>query len=116
MEEAKRNELKKPKDIGLPKDKRLPFFAYGFFKSEELAYHKIKDLVRNIIPNKKVEGFLYEKDGIPIFTKEREKKSIKFDSVQGELIDFKNGEEAYKKIAEIEPGDLYCWYCSFRMQ
>ncbi len=99
----------KPKDIGVPKDKDLPFFAYGFLKSDELAYHKIKDLVRNNHPNKIVEGFLYEKDGIPIFTQERKVKRIPYDSIQGELIYFTDGNEAYKKIAEIEPGDLYCW-------
>ena len=99
----------KPKDIGLPKDKELPFFAYGFFKSKELAFHKIEDYVRNIINDILVRGFLYEKDGIPIFTREREKKKIEFNSVQGELFYFKNGEEAYKKIAEIEPGELYRW-------
>lgn len=36
-------------------------------------------------------------------------KRIPYDSIQGELIYFTDGEEAYKKIAEIEPGDLYCW-------
>ena len=109
MEEARRNVPKKPKDIGLPKDRDLPFFAYGFLKPGELAYHRIEGLVRNNYPDKIVEGFLFEKDGIPIFTKEREKKSIKYDSIQGELIYFVNGEEAYQKIADIEPGDLYCW-------
>ena len=37
------NEQRSNKPIELPKDRSLPFFAYGFFKSGELAHHKIEE-------------------------------------------------------------------------
>ena len=104
--------LQKGFGVGMPKNTNLPFFAYGFFKSDELAYHSIekyvdKEKTKSIIVN----GFLYEKDGIPVFSRKFIAGKSPY-SVQGDLIFFTSNteaEEAYNVIKEIEPGNIYCW-------
>lgn len=88
----------------LPANIELPFFAYGLFKPGQLCYFRIKDLVKEI-KDGKVEAFLKERDGIPLLV-----KNANF-NVKGKLIIFKRGEEinAYKRIIEIEPDEVYKW-------
>ncbi len=93
----------------VPKNTELPFFAYGFFKSDELAYKKIENLVDGEITRTVVEGLLYEKDGLPILTCPQIQKRRKTYKIRGELFSFKDGSVAYESIANIEPGQLYCW-------
>lgn len=79
-------------------DQNLPFFAYGLFKSDELAYHRIEKHVLNI-SSATVRGTLFEKDGMVLL-----KKKSRYD-ISGELLRFKEGEwkEAYNTINEFEP-------------
>ncbi len=107
MAEANDNNDRELKKV--PNDKELPFFAYGFFKSDELAYKKIENLVEGEIIRTVVEGLLYEKDGLPILTCPQIRKRRKTYKISGELISFKDGNVAYDSIASIEPGQLYCW-------
>ena len=53
-------------NLQLPKNRSIPFLAYGSFKPGELRYNLIKDYVSK---SNKVEavGLMKEKDGIPIF-------------------------------------------------
>lgn len=95
--------------IGLPEHVEYPFFAYGFFKSDELAYDKIKSFVVGSPQRANVEGLLYEKDGLPIFTNKYQDEKQNSYTVEGELISFNNGRRAYKEITKIEPGKLYSW-------
>ena len=100
--------------IGLPENTEYPFFAYGFFKSDELAYGKIANFVVSKPQPLTVEGLLYEKDGLPIFVNKYQDNAKRFYPILGELIFFCNeetcnGKRAYRKIANIEPGKLYCW-------
>ncbi len=95
--------------LKLPPKTELPFFAYGFFKHDELAYNKIKDCVKNEPAKRSVRGILYEKDGLPIFTRQRKKASEKYYDILGELITFKDGRKAYERIAYFEPWELYDW-------
>lgn len=95
--------------VDLPEHVEYPFFAYGFFKSDELAYYKIKRFVDDKPKIAKVKGLLYEKDGLPIITNKNQDEEYGFYSIEGELISFNNGEKAYKEICRIEPGQLYCW-------
>ena len=103
--------------ISLPEHIEYPFFAYGFFKSDELAYYKIKRFVEVVSKPVLVDGLLYEKDGLPIFTNKQQDDAKECYPVEGELITFQNSEKAYKEIIKIEPGKLYCWdvvdvYCN----
>ena len=34
----------------LPKDSELPFFAYGLFKSDQIAHARIRPYIANIVP------------------------------------------------------------------
>lgn len=90
-------------------NKKLPFFAYGFFKPGELAYHKIKDLVEKSRPAT-VRGALFDKDGIPILVDQgscREHDGL----IRGSIIFFNEGEEeeGYGQVCSIEPDTLYRW-------
>ena len=96
-------------NIALPEHVDYPFFAYGFFKSDELAYYKIKRFVDGKPKIAMVKGLLYEKDGLPIITNKNQDGEYGFYSIEGELISFNNWEKAYKEICNIEPGQLYCW-------
>lgn len=105
--------LQKGDGVGMPKNTGLPFFAYGFFKSGELAYHSIEEHVdEDMTDSVTVNGFLYEKDGVPVFTRRYSTSGAHSYPVQGDLLFFKNGEkakEAYNIIQKLEPKDLYKW-------
>ena len=98
--------------VGMPQNTDLPFFAYGFFKSNELAYHSIEKYVdKEKTESITVKGFLYEKDGIPVFSRKHIADKSYY-PVQGDLIFFAGREDAkkaYNVIKEIEPGNLYHW-------
>ncbi len=88
----------------LPADIHLPFFAYGVFKPGELAFLRIKDLVHHC-QNCAIAASLLIRDGLPIAS------ANPSGELQGSLIHFRPGseEEAYRRIAEIEPGAQYRW-------
>jgi hypothetical protein len=91
--------------MDIPKNPNLPFFAYGVFKPNELAFLQIKDFVEQcsevVIP-----GTLRIRDGLPIISLEES-----HGQVQGSLIQFsaEAGQDAYRRIADLEPGNQYRW-------
>lgn len=89
----------------MPEDFVLPFFAYGLFKPGQLCFERIKDLVSKV-EDGYAGGSLRERDGIPLFN-----KSQGYSRVKGSLIYFTKDreEEAYKRIIEIEPEEIYRW-------
>ncbi len=89
----------------MPEDFVLPFFAYGLFKPGQLCFERIKDLVSKV-EDGYAGGSLRERDGIPLFN-----NSQGYSRVKGSLIYFikDREEEAYKRIIEIEPEEIYCW-------
>ena len=90
-------------------NKKLPFFAYGFFKPGELAYYKIEDIVKDS-QSATVIGALFIKDGIPILV---DKGSCQEHDglIKGNILFFKSdkAEEGYKQVCAIEPDKLYRW-------
>jgi hypothetical protein len=88
----------------IPDNITLPFFAYGLFKPGQLCFYRIKELVKNV-SSAEIEGILKERDGIPLLVLSEGTK------IKGALIQFKEGfeEEAYKRIIEIEPDEVYQW-------
>ena len=84
-------------------DTSLPFFAYGLFKKNELAYGKIKKYVVDAY-DATVDGTLCELDGTVLL------KKLQRDSICGSIICFRSGseKEAYKIIDAFEP-DCYKW-------
>lgn len=91
----------------LPRNKDLPFFAYGFFKKNELAYSLIKDDI-DYIRQDSIKGKCYDKDGIPIIIIEDRNSINNFQTIIGDIIKFNDG-KGYDNISFIEPDDLYCW-------
>jgi len=89
----------------LPNNTCLPFFAYGIFKPGQIAYFRIKELVERT-KEAKISGSLKERDGIPLLILGQNMKGV-----QGSLIAFKSGcdVDAYRRINQIEPNDVYRW-------
>ena len=84
---------------------KLPFFAYGIFKKNEIAYSKIKEFVEGEPKECNTDREIRIRDGVPILTKEKGE----FES-EGNLIYFNDDyEEAYEIISKTEPKDLYEW-------
>ncbi len=89
----------------LPVDTSLPFFAYGIFKPGQLCFYRISEFAEESIEGT-VDGYLKERDGIPLLVLAKDCGSI-----YGDLIRFKNEEgcEAYSRIMDIEPEEVYRW-------
>lgn len=87
-----------------PNDTRLPFFAYGLFKHDQLCFFRIKDFVETI-DDGKISGILKERDGLPLLVASADS------NVRGNLIYFFNDkcDIAYQHIIEIEPDEQYYW-------
>ncbi len=88
----------------LPNNTKLSFFAYGLFKPGQLCFFRIKELVKNTT-EAEISGILKERDGIPLLI------LSKYSKVKGVLLQFKEDQElnAYKRIVEIEPDEVYRW-------
>lgn len=54
------------KKLSVPQHTNWPFFAYGFFKPNELAYNQIRKYCEGQAKEAYVYGRFYEKDGVPI--------------------------------------------------
>lgn len=87
----------------LPKEIKLPFFAYGLFKPNQLSFYKIQDLILKHDPAE-IKSIIKVRDGIPLLVEGN-------DFINGELIYFKPGYEleAYLRIREFESEKLYRW-------
>jgi hypothetical protein len=104
--------FKEDKILPPPVDLELPFFAYGFFKSGELAFNKIKQFVDNKnVKEATILGDLFEKDGVPIVSgiRENDCNNVESRKIKGELLPFIDPKPAYEAINEIEPANLYVW-------
>tara|TARA_Y100000310_G_scaffold256046_1_gene263739 strand:- start:281 stop:1132 length:852 start_codon:yes stop_codon:yes gene_type:complete len=90
--------------MNLPSKLEAPFFAYGLFKPGQLCFFRIKNLVKQV-SDSEVEGLLKERDGIPLLIKGGHS------TIKGVLIAFIDGceKEAYERIIEIEPHEVYRW-------
>lgn len=90
--------------MNLPANINLDFFAYGLFKPGQLCFFRIRDVVKDT-REAEVSGRLKERDGVPLLLLKG--RSM----VKGVSIRFKDGceLEAYKRIAEIEPKNIYRW-------
>ena len=101
----------------LPKDDRLPFFAYGLFKSNQIAHERLRPYVKKV-ETRILDGcFLAERDGIPLLGSAEQMKiapqnfPIYVTQVRGEVITFKpdDARKAYRSISALEPSNVYSW-------
>ena len=94
------------KKVFLPDNIELPFFAYGIFKPNQIAYHVIDDLIETCddISIDRYNQFL--RDGLSFIISDEKSFELK-----GYKINFKSDKalEAYFKISDKEPKSLYKW-------
>lgn len=93
------------KYVGSPDNMTLPFFAYGFFKPGQLAYHRIEDHVKGEPSAEKIEHEMRYRDAIVFIVNGENKEYETF----GYLIEFINPQEAYEEIGNSIPENLYEW-------
>jgi hypothetical protein len=86
-----------------PDDTNLPFFAYGMFKPNQLCFSRIKDVVEKKEQHE-IRARLYERDGVPLIALNNGGNNVK-----GWLIWFRDGDDGYDKVIEIEPEKIYSW-------
>lgn len=96
--------------VNPPDDLNKPFFAYGIFKKGQIAYSKIENFVKTVddADDVKIENCMMNiRDGIPLISSVENEGY----STRGQIIWFfdEDKEEAYKKISDTEPEDLYEW-------
>jgi len=91
--------------MNLPSNIKLPYFAYGLFKPDELAYNQIKNFVERFSEETFFDGALKVRDGLPLLLQ------VKGSQVRGYLIHFKEEHfrKAYERISEFEPEKHYRW-------
>ena len=101
----------------LPNDTTLPFFSYGQFKSDQIAYERIAHYVDKIESATMGDCFLAVRDALPLLgTREQIEKApsdieISHTEVYGEVITFKpnDAQKAYEAIEDLEPRNVYSW-------
>ena len=90
------------------KDVKLPYFAYGLLKSNELAHQKIADFLDRDPEKAVIKGSLWVRDGLPLLghsAKDGDNEII------GQILTFHKGTwtDAYKTVCTFEPEGQYRW-------
>ncbi len=90
------------------KDVKLPYFAYGLLKSNELAHQKIADFIDRDPEKAVIKGSLWVRDGLPLLghsAKDGDNEII------GQILTFHKGTwtDAYKTVCTFEPEGQYRW-------
>jgi len=52
--------------MDLPKNIELPYFEYGLFKPNEIAFSLIKNLLDETPERREIRGILWIRDGLPL--------------------------------------------------
>lgn len=91
--------------VGSPDNTTLPFFAYGFFKPGQLAYHRIEGYVKGEPSAEKIRHEMRYRDAIVFIASEESREY----QTSGYLIEFSNPQDAYEEIGNSIPEDLYKW-------
>jgi len=90
------------------KDVKLPYFAYGLLKSNELAHKKITAFLDRDSERATINGSLWVRDGLPLLD-----HSVKDDGneIIGQILTFNKGTwaDAYEIICTFEPEGQYRW-------
>jgi hypothetical protein len=89
--------------VGRPPDVMLPFFAYGIFRSNEIAWPRISEFVESFT-NSKIDNWVIRlRNGLPILIAQSE------GSVDGDCVFFSDSRSAYDTIGRSEPSGEYKW-------
>ena len=89
-----------------PKNRDLPFFAYGIFKPNQIAYSQIKSYVKTYYESE-IPYRMLMRDGVPLIKSQNGNRH----KTLGYLIYFneESSKKAYEIISETEPEKLYKW-------
>ena len=89
-----------------PKNRDLPFFAYGIFKPNQIAYSQIKSYVKTYYESE-IPYRMLMRDGVPLIKSQNDNQH----KTLGYLIYFneESSKKAYEIISETEPEKLYKW-------
>ena len=80
----------------MPKNRNLPFFAYGLFQPGKNHYSKIKVFIKQV-KNEEVNYRSIKKDGVPMLMRIHDNNY----KTSGHMINFNDNENAYKEIIVI---------------
>ena len=89
--------------VGFPSDPSLPFFAYGIFKSNELAWPRIRDVVDTVDSSRLTDWVIRLRNGLPVLIE------YPTGSVEGDLVHFLDPNVGYSAVGESEPSSEYEW-------
>ena len=89
-----------------PNDVKLPYFAYGLLKSNELAHQKITAFLDRDPEKATINGSLWVRDGLPLLD-----YSAKGNEIVGQILTFHKNTwaTAYETVCEFEPEGQYRW-------
>lgn len=89
--------------VGVPSDLNLPFFAYGIFRSNELAWPRIQDVVETAERSRLVDWVIRLRNGLPVLIEQAG------GSVEGDCVYFSNPIVGYQAVGGSEPSGEYKW-------
>ncbi len=89
--------------VGLPSDLTLPFFAYGIFKSDELAWPRIQNEVDELFEDVLENWAIRLRNGLPVLV------SMPNEVVEGECVRFSDSKRGYEAVGGVEPSGEYKW-------
>lgn len=91
------------KQLGRPEHTDLPFFAYGYFGKDELAWPRIRDVVVGEPENDTLKDWaIYAWNGLPVL------KDAPGQTAKGWRVNFSD-EKGYDSIGKSEPKSEYRW-------
>ena len=100
---AKESDISPKTTVGRPPDVALPFFAYGIFRSNEIAWPRIKDYVESFTNSKVDDWVIRLRNGLPILVAQSG------GDVDGDCVRFSDPQTAYDIIGSSEPSGEYKW-------
>ncbi len=89
--------------VGLPEKLSLPFFAYGIFRPDEIAWPRIISFVESTDELNIAGWELCDRNGLPLATPKRDKRLF------GHRVRFTDPRSAYELIGNVEPSGEYKW-------
>ena len=89
--------------VGVPSDLSLPFFAYGVFKSNELAWPRIRDVVESVESSRLIDWVIRLRNGLPVLIAQPT------GSVEGDCVHFLDPSAGYAAVGGSEPSGEYKW-------
>ena len=89
--------------VGLPPQLSIPFFAYGIFRPDEIAWPRIISFVESS-DELNIDGWeLRERNGLPLAAQARDVRLL------GHRVRFTDPRSAYELIGNVEPSGEYKW-------